>query len=314
MYIGIDLGGTNLKSAVVDENGLIVHKNMQPTNADKGYDYVINNLKNSISTLLNAYKGIESIGVGVPGVVNHEGTIQVAPNLHGWKDVALKSILNNEFHLPIAIDNDANAAAIAEFELGAGRNDDSFIYVTLGTGVGGCIIFKREIFRGETGGAGEIGHTIINANDKINAEKPYRTGIVEEYAGRNQITELGNKIISQYPDSLLHQYDRPDPYFITQAIEDGDKAARLVFSQVGYYLGIGLSTVVNILDISTLIFGGGISLSHHVLLDTALATIKQRAMPSIASRINFKEAKFTKDAGIVGAAMLGKNSISRKAE
>jgi len=309
MYIGIDLGGTNLKAAVVDSSGHIVHKNMQPTNADMGYDYVLTELKNSIKTLLNAYKGIESIGVGVPGVVNNDGTILIAPNLQGWKDIELSKILQNEFNLPIAVDNDANAAAIAEFELGAGKNDDSFIYVTLGTGVGGCIIYNREIFRGETGGAGEIGHTIINANEKLIQDKPYRTGIVEEYTGRNQITELGKKIIAQYPDSLLHNYDRPDPFFITQAIEDGDQAARLIFSQVGYYLGIGLSTVVNILDISALIFGGGISLSHHILLDTALLTMKQRAMPSIAPRLKFKEAKFTKNAGIVGAAMLGKNSI-----
>jgi len=311
MYIGIDLGGTNLKAAVVDDSGHIVHKNMHPTNADRGYNHVLSCLTNSIKTLLNAYKGIESIGVGVPGVVNPEGTILIAPNLHGWKNVELAKILKNEFLLPIAVDNDANAAAIAEFELGAGKDDDSFIYVTLGTGVGGCIIFNRKIFRGETGGAGEIGHAIINANDKIIQDKPYRTGIVEEYSGRNQITELGKKIISQYPDSLLHNYDRPDPFFISQAIEDGDQAARLIFSQVGFYLGIGLSSVVNILDISTLIFGGGISLSHHILLDTALTTIKQRAMPSIAPRINFKEAKFTKNAGIVGAAMLGKNSINR---
>ena len=312
MYIGIDLGGTNLKAAIVDDSGGIIHKSMQPTHADKGYEYVLDHLMNSIRSLLNAYKGIESIGVGVPAVVNHDGVLVVAPNLIGWDNVPLRKILKKEFEIPVAVDNDANAAAVAEFELGAGKDDDSFIYVTLGTGVGGCIIYQREIFRGETGGAGEIGHTIINANDKLISEHPYRTGIVEEYAGRNQITDLGKKIIDQYPDSLLHDYDRPDPYFITQAIEDGDKAARLIFSQVGYYLGIGLSTVVNILDISTLIFGGGISLSHPVLLDTALATMKQRAMPSIAPRIKFKEARFTKNAGIVGAAMLGKNSINNE--
>lgn len=311
MYIGIDLGGTNLKAAVVDDHGDIIHKNMEPTNADKGYEFVLNSIKNSIRSLLNAYKAIQSIGVGVPAVVNHDGVLVVAPNLIGWDNVPLQKILNKEFEIPVAVDNDANAAAVAEFELGAGKDDDSFIYVTLGTGVGGCIIYRREIFRGEIGGAGEIGHSIINANDKLIAEHPYRTGIVEEYAGRNQITELGRKIIKQYPDSILHKFDRPDPYFISQAIEDGDQAAKLIFTQVGYYLGIGLSTVVNILDISTLIFGGGISLSHHILLDTTLATMKQRAMPSIAARIKFKEAKFTKNAGIVGAAMLGKNSINK---
>ena len=311
MYIGIDLGGTNLKAAVVDDSGNIIHKIAQSTNAERGFEYVLKNLENAISRLQNAFKGIESIGVGVPAVVNHEGIILIAPNLYGWKNVDLKSILSKLFSLPIAIDNDANAAAIAELELGAGKDDDSFIYVTLGTGIGGGIVYNREIYKGETGGAGEIGHTIINAMDALVQEKPYRTGILEEYTGKNQITELGRKIIKQYPDSILHNYDRPDPYFISEAIEDGDIAAKLILTQVGHYLGIGLSSAVNILDISTLIFGGGISLSHPILLDTALATMKQRAMPSIAPRIVFKKAEFTKNAGIVGAAMLGKKFINK---
>src|SRR3989339_583806 len=160
MYLGIDIGGTNLKSGIVDENGNLIEQLSIPTNAENGPDAVINNIKNIIQEARNNFPDLKSVGIGVPGVVTDEGVVRISPNLPGWVDQPLKKKLTDIISIPIAIDNDANTAAVAELELGAGKGLNNFIYITLGTGVGGAIIINRNIFRGDTGGAGEIGDTI----------------------------------------------------------------------------------------------------------------------------------------------------------
>ena len=242
----------------------------------------------------------------MPGLINNEGIIKIAPNLPGWIDINLKEILSKVFPIPITVDNDANTAAFAELMLGAGKNEDNFIYITLGTGIGGSIIINRKIYRGQYGGAGEIGHLIIDANQRLNHEKPYRTGVLEEYIGRKQITKLGQLIMNKYPNSILHQYMKPDPYFISEAVKKGDEAAIEIFHHIGRYIGIGLASTINLLNISLVIIGGGISQAHPLLFDTALKVIRQRALPYIANLVELRKAAFTKDSGIIGAALMGK--------
>ncbi len=309
MYIGIDLGGTNLKAGVIDKDGNLIFQQSQATHASKGLDYVLNSLKRTISTILEKYPAIKSIGVGIPGIIENEGTVKISPNLPEWIDIPLGKFLQNLFSLPCIVDNDANVAAIAELELGAGKLANNFLYVTLGTGVGGAIILDRKIFKGEAMGAGEIGHMIIDFNAPLNSKMPFRTGVLEEYVGRNQITALGTQLIKQFPDSLLHKYGRPDPYFVSEAAQQNDPAAIEIFKQIGYTLGIGLTSALNFLDLRLVIVGGGISLAHPLLLDTALETIRERALPTIASTAQIVKAFFTKDAGIVGAALLGKSIL-----
>jgi len=309
MYIGIDLGGTNLKTGVIDEKGEIVHQYSQATRANKGLDYVLNNLKRIIYGLMQKFPDVKSIGIGIPGVVDEEGTVIISPNLPEWNDVPLGKFLKNIFTLPSFIDNDANVAARAEMELGAGVDAKNFLYVTLGTGAGGAIVLNREIYKGEGLGAGEFGHMIIDMNEIDEKEETYRNGIIEKYVGRNFITDYGRKFIEDYPDSLLHTYDRPDPYFISEAISKSDVAAREIFTIVGTRLGIGLASAMNLLDIGLVIVGGGISQAHPHLLNTALKTVKERTLPPISERANIVQAKFTKDAGIIGAGLLGKHSV-----
>ena len=309
MYIGIDLGGTNLKAGVLDKNGKIIFQQSQATHASKGLDYVLNTLKRTIYAILEKYPAVESIGVGIPGIIEKEGTVKISPNLPEWIDIPLGKFLQNIFSIPCAIDNDANVAAIAELELGAGKSAKNFLYVTLGTGVGGAIIIDRKLYRGEALGAGEIGHMIIDLNAELNTKMPFRTGVLEEYIGRNQITAFGQQLIKQYPGSLLHKYGRPDPYFVSEAASQNDTAALEIFRQIGYKLGIGLTSALNFLDMRLVIIGGGISLAHQLLLDTAIETIKQRALPTIASKAEIIQAEFSKDAGIVGAALLGQSIL-----
>ncbi|TAL70017.1 MAG: ROK family protein [Bacteroidetes bacterium] len=309
MYLGIDLGGTNLKSGVIDDNGNIIENSNCPTNADEGYNSVINKIKEIIGDSESKFN-IKSIGIGVPGIVSDEGLIRISPNLPGWINLPLKKKLTESTTLPLTIDNDANTAAIAELELGAGKELNNFIYITLGTGVGGTIIINRKIFRGDSGGAGEIGHTIIDANDKSNCyNTSFRSGILEEFIGRKQIIELAKRILLNFPDSILNKNDEVDVSSISDAAAMGDTAAIECFNKIGYYLGVGIASAMNLLDISTSIIGGGISLSDNILFDCALKIIKQRALPPIALRAELRKAFFTKHAGIIGAALLGKKLL-----
>jgi glucokinase len=308
MNLGIDIGGTNLKYGVLNSRNEFVSQNTQPTNAAKGKNYLITLILKIIKNHLDKYATINSIGIGLPGIVNPGGYVYIAPNLPGWNDIPLGDIIREEIgeEIPLTFDNDSNTAAYAEMKIGAGVGLSHFIYVTLGTGVGGTIIANNQIFRGEFGGAGEIGHLIINAFERLNKGKPFRTGILEEYVGKNQITEYAVKYLKTQPNSLLNYYERPDPYFITDAIKKHDTAASDIFKNIGYILGIGLSSVVNLLDIKTIIVGGGLSQSHPVFFEAALQTIRDRALPSIADRVEIVPAKYSKDAGVIGAALMSK--------
>lgn len=309
MYIGIDLGGTNLKAGVIDVNGKLIYQLNQSTNASKGLDYVLNNVKRVINKILDKYPSVQSIGVGIPGIIENDGTVRISPNLPEWIDVPLGKFLQNVFSIPNVVDNDANVAALAELELGAGKDVKNFLYVTLGTGVGGSIILDRKIYRGESLGAGELGYMIINMNE-ISTDKPgFKTGILEEYLGKNHITSYGYEVLKKYPESILHKYDRPDPYFVSEAVNKNDLAGILIFKEVGRILGIGLTSAMNLLDIGTVIIGGGLSLAHPILLETAVETIKMRALPTIADKADIRKAFFTKDAGVIGAALLGKSKL-----
>ncbi|MCX7880246.1 MAG: ROK family protein [Ignavibacteria bacterium] len=307
VYLGIDIGASNLKYGIVNSSGAVIYQHSQSTNASKGLDYMLTTLKRLILNLQDKYPRIKAIGVGVPGIVSLDGNVKLAPNLPEWVDVPLGKFLNNVFSLPIAVDNDANAAAYAEMQIGSGKEFDSFIYVTLGTGVGGAVVINRRLYRGENNAAGEFGHIIYNPFEPLNSKKTYRTGVLEEYLGKEQITVFAKKFIKDRPESLLHTYEKTDPYFISDAVEKGDETAVEILSYVGHILGLGLTTVMNLFDISKAVVGGGVSLAPNLLLESAIKTIKERALPHIAENVKVIRATFTKDSGFIGAALLARD-------
>jgi glucokinase len=310
MYIGIDLGGTNLKAGVINERNEIVYQHTVPTNASDGKDAVLDTLIKFMNLLTKKFIKARSIGIGVPGVTTDEGVVVMAPNLPGWENVPLIDILKEHTNLPITLDNDANLAAYAELFMGAARDTDSFLYVSLGTGVGGAIVIDRQIYRGLSGGAGELGHMIIDIGQKINPTAPYRTGILEEFIGRKQISDFAKSVLKNFPNSILHRSDKTDPYFISQALYKNDEAAKYIFTVIGEYLGVGLASVLNVLDLRLVVIGGGLSQAHPLFLDVALETVRQRALPNIANEVEIRRAEFLKDAGIVGAAVYAKNLLN----
>lgn len=306
MQLGIDIGGTSIKAGVLDGDSSLIALRSYPTEADKSPDTVQRNIKRVIQKYLAEFPDITSVGVGVPGVVDKEGTVILAPNLKGWTNIPFGHFLKSFLDIPVRLDNDANAGALAEMKLGAGADYESFLYVTLGTGVGGAIVHERKLFRGTMGGAGEIGHLIIDCNDDSDDIPMYRQGTLEELVGRKGILALAAYLLSEKKQkSALGKIEKFDVEDIARLAAEGDPLCNEVLGVTGFYLGTALAGIMNILDIPTAVLGGGISNAEGILFEATLETIRNHSLPSISTRANIIKAKFEEDTGVVGAALLG---------
>ncbi|MFZ1292236.1 MAG: ROK family protein [Melioribacteraceae bacterium] len=307
--VGVDLGGTKIKIGIVTDEGKIVKKIAIPTLAEEGVEKSIGQIKKGISTLLRGNKNsITGIGIGSPGVVSlKKGTVENPPNLLGWVKVHLGKIISNEFSIPTFVENDANAAAIGELIYGAGKDLKSFIMITLGTGVGGGIIFNKKLFRGDFGGAGEIGHVTIDHNGvKCNCGS---IGCLEAYLGNNYFIRDVKEKLNDHKDSKIFQLVNDDlnnltPQTIHEASLLGDKFSKDYINYLGITLGHGLASIVNILDICNIIIGGGVSGFGKPLFDAAKESLKSRVLTSLKPRIEILPAKLKNNAGIKGASSL----------
>ena len=307
--VGVDLGGTNIKIGIVSDKGKLVKSISIKTEADCGPKTVIANIIKGVEAILSKNKlKIQGIGVGCPGVVSiKKGIVENAPNLPGWKNVKLGPIIKEKFSYRVHLENDANAAAIGELMFGAGKKFDSFVMVTLGTGVGGGIVFNKKIFRGEFGAAGEIGHISIDVNGpKCNCGS---TGCIEAYAGNSYLKEQIRSELKDYPDSKVwklieNDLSKVSPRIIQAASEKKDAYAKFVIERMGKQLGTALASLSNLLDISTFIIGGGVAGFGKPLLDSARKTISERVLLPLRQRVLVIPAKLQNEAGIKGASSL----------
>jgi len=307
--IGVDLGGTNIKIGLVSKDGKIVKKDKVPTNAGSGPESVVSQIKLSIHNILRKNdKKIKGIGIGSPGTVTLKGgVVEYPPNLPGWEKVRLGDIISKEFELDTYVENDANAAAIGEMIFGNGKKLNSFIMVTLGTGVGGGIVFKRKLFRGEHGSAGEIGHmTIDYSAGKCNCGS---FGCVETFLGNHYIINSVRKKLPENMHSSIwklidNNFERLSPRVVQQAAEEGDSFAKQVINDLGFYLGCCLASTADLLDISTFIIGGGVAGFGKPLFHAVEKAVETRVLRSIQERVKILPAKLRNDAGIKGASAL----------
>ena len=293
--IGIDLGGTYIKSAIVDSHGNVIKNYKTDTYAESGPKAVIKQIDKSISMLLSGFnKTISGIGIGAPGIVTG-GIVKFPPNFKGWKEVDLKSYFNKMFKMEIEVDNDANCAGLAELQFGHGKKFGNFIFLTLGTGIGGAIIINREMYRGEQNGAGEFGMMSIkyDGNECLGGNP----GSVEAYIGRNYVLENEKKEISK----LGKKIDFED---LSGLASKKNKSARNIFKNYGFYLGIGLTNYFNLMDVRTAVLGGGISNAYEHFIKECNKTIKERSLPTIRNCFRVLRSKINNNAGVLGAAAL----------
>ena len=307
--VGVDLGGTSVKMGIVSEKGKIFKKISVETKAAGGPDAVVGQIKKGLKEILSKSPGkISGIGIGAPGIVSiKKGTVENPPNFPDWEKVNLGKLIEKEFGYNVYVENDANAAAIGELIFGVGKKYDSFIMVTLGTGVGGGIIIKNRIYRGEFGAAGEIGHVSIDHNGpQCNCGS---FGCIEAYVGNHYLVSRISKELPDQPSSKIwelidNDLDKLTPKIIDIASEAGDLYAQSVVKKMGFYIGCALASVSNLLDISTFIIGGGVSGFGKPLFDAIKETASSRVLTPLRNRVKVHPAKLKNDAGIKGASAL----------
>ena len=306
--IGADIGGTDIKFGIVDSEGRLYRKISLNTKALEGVNEVIAQLKKGIKILLQSspYK-IDGIGIGAPGTVTPIGTVEYPPNLPNWKIVNLKQIIEKEFSKKVKLENDANAAAVGEMFFGAGRNKNSFIMVTLGTGVGGGIILNKKLFRGEFGAAGEIGHMSIDFNGSLC--RCGSLGCIETFVGNSYLVNEVKDSFKLYPDSKIYELINNDlslitPKIISEAAKLNDNYALEIVEKMGSRLGFALASAANLTDINLFIIGGGVSGFGRILITSINKNIKLRVLRPIKPRVKVLAAKLKNNAGIKGASAL----------
>jgi glucokinase len=319
--IGIDLGGTNIKTAVVDEAEGIMFEDSQPTDSASGPEGVVRQLALAAADHYQRASEIldtdmfAGIGVGAPGAVDSlRGTLSYPPNLPGWGRYNLREQLQlrlEESHgltASVLIENDANAAAYGEAIYGGGNAFRDFMMVTLGTGVGGGIILDRKLYRGPNGTAGEIGFMIIDfEGESVHAGV---RGTIESLIGKERIVELACSLIHEPGTSPrlmeLCKYDpkRLSPRHLEQAAKEGDAAALQAWQRVGTILGVGLANIVALMDIRKFVIGGGIAAAGQLIFEPALMQMHRSTLPSMHEGLQIVPARLGNKAGICGAAAL----------
>ncbi len=311
-YIGIDLGGTNLRAAIADtDTGQIFHQRKRPTLANEGQEAVIGRIVELIRELTqdNGNVGsIKGVGIGVPGTPDIDtGVIQFLPNLPGkWINVPLQSIVEEEVELPVALINDVRAITLGEWIFGAGRGAQTIACLAIGTGIGGGVVVNGEFHLGIGGTAGEFGHHVVEV-DGLPCGCGGR-GCLELYASGPAIAAMGVKEVmhghtTRIGELVNHDLNRIDAGTIVQAALDGDPIAKGILQRAGMYLGIAVGNILGVISPQKVIFGGGVSQAGDLLLRPIVQTINERVHVIPIQKVEFALAELGINGGLIGAAL-----------
>ena len=311
--IGIDVGGTNVKIALVNEKGRIIYSNSIPTRAEMGYEYTIGNMKEAIKILLTETKltpvDIEGMGFGFPGQIDcQKGIVRLAPNIPGWVDVPIANIMEEEFSIPTRVDNDVRCADLGELNFGAGVGCENLICITVGTGIGSGLIINGKLVRGASNAAGEIGHIKLDIQGGRLCGCGDR-GCLEAFASGPSIVALAEDYIKGGKSTKYRELANPEitPYIVSEAAKQGDPVAKRIFTIVGEYIGVGLASVVNLLNPEKIIIGGGVAAAGDILMNPIKETLVKRAMPIAGAAVEVVPAQLGNTAGVIGASLLIKS-------
>ncbi len=311
-FLGLDLGGTYIKAGVVDEDANILSKVSVDTEREGGVDVVISRMCRAGELAIEeaglVKKDIDAIGIGSPGTLNHKKGIVIAPpNLPDWRDVPLRDRISEYFSIPTTLENDANAAAWGEFWAGAGKEVNSLVMLTLGTGIGGGIIIDGKIHRGAHDVAAEIGHMIINYEGRPCACG--QVGCVEAYASAMNMAKIAEERLKagEGKDSalrgLLENGELIDSKIIQEYMVRGDEFAEEIWDQTCKYLAVISVSLANLIDPEMIVYAGGMAKAGSVLIDRIRYHFnKIRSEAFREARTKLVLAQLGADAGVVGAA------------
>jgi len=310
--IGADLGGTNIRLALVDAEGGLSEPYRYPTPAKGEAAAIVETLAQGIRVLQHQARAhgirLAGCGLGVAGLVDGQaGLVYTAPNVAGFQNLPLKKLLEEKVDVPVTLENDANAAAFAEYWLGAGRGVSSLICLTLGTGIGSGIILEGKLLRGASGAAGEAGHMAVEADGErcgCGAQ-----GCLEAYASATAILRDARAALARGEGTALRGPfgGRPEALTakdVSDAARAGDPVARGILERAGRYLGVGLASLVNLLNPDLITLAGGLAAAGDLLLQPALAELERRAFAVLLCRTRVELSALADTAGMLGAAGL----------
>ncbi len=312
MYIGIDLGGTNIAVGLVNDSGKIVEQDSTPTLSPRSYKEIVKDMVKVSEKLVSkaglTMKDIKAVGIGSPGSIDYEkGSVAYANNL-AFNDAPLREEFQKYYNIPVILENDANAAAYGEY-IANGDNSDVFVAITLGTGVGGGIIINKNIFKGSNGAGGELGHfTLVHNGVPCSCGKK---GCWEAYASVTALINQTKAAMAKHPESLMHKlaedHGSVSGRTAFDAAKKGDPAGREVVEKYIEYVADGLVSVVNIFQPDKVVVSGGISREGDYLLDPVREYVKKYDYNKLFKRVDIQTATLFNDAGIIGAAFAAKN-------
>jgi glucokinase len=308
--VAIDLGGSKIAAAIISREYQILAREYHATLASAGLASVINRIASAVkqitaatSTALSQTCGISIAAAGA--IDSKRGTVAQSPNLPGWRDVPLRGIIQERLGSRTWLINDANAAALGEHNLGAGRRVNNLIYLTVGTGIGGAIIIEGRLYTGACGSAGEIGHMTIDTNGP--RCECGNVGCLETLASGKAIAREAIRRISSGEKSSLTELTDGKIADITArevaiAARQGDPLAGSIINNAAAYLGVGMVNLVNIFNPEMIIVGGGVASMGDLLLEPARQVVKERAFPVSAAAVRIVTTELGNDAGLLGAA------------
>jgi glucokinase len=315
LVAAVDLGGTKIRSIVVDRAGLVRGMDQRPTEGEGGPEAVIGRMVGSIRAA-GAASGarvddLAAVGVAAPGPVDFEqGVILEAPNLAAWSNVALAAILRDRLRRPTYLENDANAAAVGEHRFGAGRGVRELIYLTISTGIGGGLILNGQLYRGVDGTAGELGHTVVDPSGPLDDCGLH--GCLEIMASGTAIARMAYEAVEAGRSEALGRVAEAGELTsreVGQAAEEGDPVAQEILARAARYLAIGLADFINIFNPQLFVVGGGAAQMWDRLIAPAFAEARRMAFARPAATAQLLPAALGENSGALGVAALALEGV-----
>ncbi len=319
LYVGLDVGGTTMKAAVVDDTGKPFPSATLATEAYKGQQHGLNQMAATIGLAIAAAGKMESeiaaIGVATPGTMDiPAGIILDPPNLRPWQNVPVRDFVANRFRIPTAFQNDANAAAFGEYWVGAGRDVRSMVMFTLGTGIGGGVIIDDHVLEGQHSHGAEVGHMKIDLG-KTRKCGCGRWGCLEAFASATSVVKRAQEAVANVDGKsllreLLATTDEELPAKVVfQAAEQGDPIAKKVIDDTAYYLAVGAMNMMHLIDPDMIVYAGGMIAAGEPFLNRIRHNIRELAFPIPAEKTIVRYSQLGSDAGYIGAAACARQLI-----
>lgn len=308
--VGVDLGGTNIRAVVLDQYLEVMGRSETLTRSEEGVEAVIARIADRIREALDhagvAAEDAAGVGVGAAGLTDwRSGMVLLASNL-GWKDVPLKEHLSRELGgMRVEVDKDTNAAALAEARLGAGRAFDHFLYVTAGTGIGGGIVLNGALYRGATGGAGDIGHVVVDPDGPLCGCGDH--GCVEVFASGGGIAARARDALADGSAEAVSSslaVEKLTAQAVFDAAQRSDALAARVVERAGASLGLVLADYVNINNPEAVVLGGGLLRAGALYREPVERELKRRALPALGDIVRLVPPELGEDVGMIGGALL----------